>query len=169
MKPLCFVDHLNYLCYPQHMIWAATCDFQQCGILTSVDSDKPVQPPFKLRNWKWCPISSLTLIENSSDKQRLWSDCMYAQADPRLCLSHIPHCWKSHAMAHFFIRNWFLLLLFSPNFSILSTQKSQIWQGMFSQNIWMRPCFMLDLPCWVIIPGRQQSKMLLTWMWIKIC
>ena len=27
-------------------IWAATCDFQQCGILTSVDSDEPVQPPF---------------------------------------------------------------------------------------------------------------------------
>ena len=26
-----------------------TCDFQ-CGILTSVDSDEPVQPPFKLRN-----------------------------------------------------------------------------------------------------------------------
>ena len=26
---------------------AVTCDFQQCGILTSVDSDKPVQPPFK--------------------------------------------------------------------------------------------------------------------------
>ena len=27
-------------------------DFQQCGILTSVDSDKPVQPPFELRNSK---------------------------------------------------------------------------------------------------------------------
>ena len=27
-----------------------TCDFQQCGILTSVDSDEPVKPPFKLRN-----------------------------------------------------------------------------------------------------------------------
>ena len=27
-------------------------DFQQCGILTSVDSDEPVQPPFKLRNSK---------------------------------------------------------------------------------------------------------------------
>ena len=26
---------------------AATCGFQQCGILTSVDSDKPVKPPFK--------------------------------------------------------------------------------------------------------------------------
>ena len=23
-----------------------TCDFQQCGILTSVDSDEPVQPHF---------------------------------------------------------------------------------------------------------------------------
>ena len=28
------------------------CDFQQCVILTSVDLDKPVQPPFKLRNSK---------------------------------------------------------------------------------------------------------------------
>ena len=26
----------------------ATRDFQQCDILTSVDSDEPVQPPFKL-------------------------------------------------------------------------------------------------------------------------
>ena len=29
-----------------------TCDFRQCGILTSVDSEKPVQPLFKLRNSK---------------------------------------------------------------------------------------------------------------------
>ena len=29
-----------------------TCDFQHCGILTSVDSDKPEQPPFKLTNSK---------------------------------------------------------------------------------------------------------------------
>ena len=33
-------------------ILAATCDFQQCGILTSVDSDEPLQPTFKLRNYK---------------------------------------------------------------------------------------------------------------------
>ena len=32
------------------VIWAATCDFQQCGILTSVDSDEHVQCPFKPRN-----------------------------------------------------------------------------------------------------------------------
>ena len=43
------------------------CDFQQCGIMTSVDSEVPVQPPFKLRNSKWCSVSSLTLIEYSSD------------------------------------------------------------------------------------------------------
>ena len=35
-------------------IWATTCDFQQCGILTSVDSDEPACYPIKLRNSKWC-------------------------------------------------------------------------------------------------------------------
>ena len=80
-----------------------TCNLEQCGIFTSVDSDEPVQPPFKLRNLKWCSVSSLTLIEYSSDKQRLLSDCAYAQADLRLCLSHIPHCWKSHALAKLYL------------------------------------------------------------------
>ena len=80
------------------------CDFQQCGILTSVDSDAPVQLPFKLRNSKWCSVIHLTLIEYSSDKQRFRSDCAYAQADLRLCWSHIPHCWKSHTTAHISFR-----------------------------------------------------------------
>ena len=31
---------------PVDYIWATTRDFQQCGILTSVDSDEPVQPHF---------------------------------------------------------------------------------------------------------------------------
>ena len=30
------------------VIRAVTCDFHQYGTLTSVDSDEPVQPPFKL-------------------------------------------------------------------------------------------------------------------------
>ena len=42
-----------------------TCDLQQCGILTSVD--KPVQPPFNLRNTNLCSVSSLTLIEYLND------------------------------------------------------------------------------------------------------
>ena len=32
--------------------WTVTHDFQQCGILTHIDSDEPVQPPLKLRNSK---------------------------------------------------------------------------------------------------------------------
>ena len=47
--------------------WGMACDFEQCGILTSVDLDEPVQPPLKLRNSKWCSVTSLTLIEYSSD------------------------------------------------------------------------------------------------------
>ena len=42
-------------------------DFQQCGILNSVDSDEPVQSPFELRNSNCCSVSSLTLIKYSSD------------------------------------------------------------------------------------------------------
>ena len=80
-------------------LWAVTGDFQQCDILTSVDSDEPVQPPFTLGNSKLCSVSSLTLIKYSSDKQRLWSDWAYVQADLRLCWSHIPYCWKSHVAA----------------------------------------------------------------------
>ena len=78
---------------------ASARDFQQFDILTSVDSDGPLQPPVMLRNSKWRSVSSLTLIEYSSDKQRLWSGCAYAQAGLRLCWSHIPNCWKSHALA----------------------------------------------------------------------
>ena len=39
----------------------------QCGILTSVDSDEPMQPPFKLKNSKLISVSSLTVKEFSSD------------------------------------------------------------------------------------------------------
>ena len=48
------------------LILAATCDFQHCGIFTSVDSGEPVAPPFKLRNSKLCSVSSLTVIEYSA-------------------------------------------------------------------------------------------------------
>ena len=44
--------HNSELLILRMYIWAVTCDFQQCGILTSVDSDEPVQPSFKLRNSK---------------------------------------------------------------------------------------------------------------------
>ena len=103
--------------------WAATCDFQQCGILISADSDQPVHPPFKLRNSKWCSGSRLTFKEYSSDWQRLWSDCAYVQADLRLCWRHIPHCWKSHVVAHIYGQKFYFIsrfLLYLTKMKILN-------------------------------------------------
>ena len=64
-QDLCNTDIIVTKIHPE--TGAATHDFQQCGILTSVDSHEPVQPPFKLRNSKSRSVSSLTLIEYSSD------------------------------------------------------------------------------------------------------
>ena len=58
-------DCISIFC--QYLNRAATCDFQQCGFLTSVDSDEPVQPPFKLGSSKGCSVISSTLIEHVSD------------------------------------------------------------------------------------------------------
>ena len=53
----CYVDvtgilTIQIICLSSKHIVAATYDFQQCGFLTSVDSDEPVQPLVKLRNSK---------------------------------------------------------------------------------------------------------------------
>ena len=88
--------------YEAH-IWAVTCDSQQCGILTSIDSDEPVQPPFELGNSKWCSVSCLTVIEYLSDQQRHWSDCAYARADLRLCWSHIPQFLEISCRGSYYI------------------------------------------------------------------
>ena len=45
---LCGIQYLHQ--FDVLNVLATTYDFQQCGILTSVDSDEHVQPPFKLRN-----------------------------------------------------------------------------------------------------------------------
>ena len=47
-------------------VYQKTGDFQQCGILSSVDVDEPVHTHLKLRNSK-CSVSGLTVIEYSSD------------------------------------------------------------------------------------------------------
>ena len=43
-----FYSHLIQFPPLTWMKWAVTCDFQQCGILTSVDTDEPLQPPLSL-------------------------------------------------------------------------------------------------------------------------
>ena len=106
-------------------IWAATRDFQQSGILTSVNSDKPVRPPFKRRNSKCCLVSSIIFIEYSSDKQRLWSDCAHTTLLEISCrgsiiifsplLNHM-HLEESYGISHC-IRDTacFLVSKFNPN------------------------------------------------------
>ena len=76
------------------MIFPTMRHFDKCKLRRAC-----VQPFFKLRNTKCCFVSSIIVIECSSGLQSLWSDCAYAQADMRLCWSHIPHCWKSHVAA----------------------------------------------------------------------
>ena len=104
-------------------IWASARGFQQCGILTCVDSDEPGQPPLKFRNSKWCSVSSLTIIEYSSDLQRLWSDCAY----------HIPQCWKSHALTQNFIKwveekRWQAFYLFRNEFNKFNNTGARIFK-----------------------------------------
>ena len=48
--------------------WAVTCDFLQCGILTCVDSNEPVQPPFMLRNSKWCSTQNIQATSKGPDQ-----------------------------------------------------------------------------------------------------
>ena len=59
---------------------AATCVFQQCGILTSADSDEPVQPLFKLRNSKLCSVSSLTIKAYSPGRVGQTVTCLATDA-----------------------------------------------------------------------------------------
>ena len=87
-----------------------------------ISNNLSVQPPLTLRNYKWCSVSSLRVIECASDQQRLWSDCAYAQADQNLCLLHIPHCWKSHFAPH-------ILWLLNDNFR---KQRRRRWRGISS-------------------------------------
>ena len=54
--------HVNFG-WRLHLL-TATWDFQQCGSLTWIDSDEPMQPPFKLRNFKCCSVSSFTITLN---------------------------------------------------------------------------------------------------------
>ena len=61
--------------------------------MTSVDSDEPVQPPFKLRTSKCYFVGSLILIEYSKQLAK-------ALIRLQVCWSHIPQCGISHVAAH---------------------------------------------------------------------
>ena len=109
------------------------------------------QTSLKQRNSKWCSVSSLTLIEYSSDLQRLWSDSGYAQADLRFCWPHIQHCWKSHFVAHLccmYICLMFIMLwgLFIVAFRSPAGKGLTYWLSFVMLN-----CVLVTFPCvsWV--------------------
>ena len=60
----------------------------------------------------------------------LWSNSVYAQADLRLCWSHIPHCFKSHVTAHFSIPSLSKATELSYSYPILSfVAYNPVWNG----------------------------------------
>ena len=121
--------------------WAVAWDFQQFDILTSVDSDQPVQPSFKHRTSKKCSVSSFTPIEYSSDEQRLWSDCAYTQSDLSLCSSHKPHCWKSHALAQILVIHVLSILIHD----VITTTDTTSYEKKILSNKTMSNSLELDL------------------------
>ena len=136
LKCLGIVPFAFKRCYRSKLLnWATVCDFQLSGILTSVYSDVPEQPPVKLRNSKCCSVSSLGVIEYSSDKQRLWSACAYAQADLRLYWSHIPHCWKSHVTA----KLWSIIVPKDSFILVNSVEPDVTWYAAFHLGIHCLP------------------------------
>ena len=62
--------------------------------LTSLDSDEPVQPHFKLRNSKRCSVSILTVIEYSGAQ---WLSGRVLDSRPKGCVfePHRRHCVES--------------------------------------------------------------------------
>ena len=84
--PRSFIDNSCSCCIIQK--WAGTCNFQQCGNLTSVDSGEHVQLPFELKNFKW---SSLTLIESGSI---VLPDRIYKRQAKALISLHVCAGWS---------------------------------------------------------------------------
>ena len=58
--------HVYVLACVFNIVIKPWCKQSICWLFTSVDSDEPVQPPFKLRNSKLYSISSLIVNELSS-------------------------------------------------------------------------------------------------------
>ena len=113
-----------------------------------------MHPTLELRNYKCHSISSLTVIEYSSELQRLLSDCASAQAGRSLCWSNIPHCWKSHVAAQYFYQSfYFLQNIFPVIFANEVTRTFKVVAKMYfylsydvTSGSLIRPCNEIDRP-----------------------
>ena len=71
------------------IIRASSWENLSSGFATSVDSNRPAQPQMLGRGLKFQIQKLEVLYSLGSEQQRRWSDCMDAQADLRLCCSHM--------------------------------------------------------------------------------
>ena len=97
-------------------------DFQQCGILIWNDSDEPpVQPPFKLRNSKWCSVSNIIFKWLAKAQIRLricagWSEPLMVA---HTTLLEIP-CRSSNVL-------WTFGFIFEPDYSYRQQGSWEFW------------------------------------------
>ena len=81
------------------------------AILTSVDSDEPVQPPLKLRNSKCCSISSLT------DQQQYSKTCLKWPLKIRLNIGFQDQSLLNAGQKYCRMLSWSILQYFRPSLS----------------------------------------------------
>ena len=153
----CLHNALSAFLVTLRLIWAVTCDFRQCGILTSVDSDESVQPPFKLRNSKWCSVSTLAIIEYSSDLAKAlirlhicagWSEALLVAHTTLLEISyHGSYVKTCHLFAYrvilytflssaYFFQNQLFLKILTLNLGILSECQA-VWIQISPDICWV--------------------------------
>ena len=85
--------------------WATSRENVSSGIFDHVHSNQPAQLQKLARILKlW--IKQVYISYYLSSEQKCWSDCADAQADLRLCCSHIAQDTFSHELAHL-ITEWY--------------------------------------------------------------
>ena len=72
------------------------CDFQQCGILTSVDSEVPVSLLLSLETPNVVQSEAYHRVFKRLAKALLRLSVCTGWSEPLL----VAHCWKSHVAAH---------------------------------------------------------------------
>ena len=100
------------------MTWAASCQNQQNGLVSSEDSDQPWHPPRLIRVFDVRMKKPWVLSYQMSAQRRLCSDWVDAQADLSLCLAH------SHIVG--FVMRW-LTCVASEDFYQNVPPYSLIW------------------------------------------
>ena len=58
----------------------------------------------------------------------------YAQADLSLCWSHIPHCWKSHALVHLHLKIFTNVISYTSKCIRTGEKEHGLWRFLIALN-----------------------------------